>query len=145
MVPVFKLQVLLLAKMQWDVRQHPDQVPSYNPWPAKALARAVRQMVSPCVAGELLQQRAPGLLPFSRPCRRLLQAPRGQRWEVEQFRLPLVSPVHLGQNLQNVSHGLKAALADGAKFDVIGRHAWKRGVPVLLVLMLALLPAKLCI
>jgi hypothetical protein len=71
MLPMFKLQMLLLAKMQWDVRQCPEDAVTDKvraPWPGKCLsANVLSHMVSPCLAGDLLQQRAPGLVPHSYP------------------------------------------------------------------------------
>jgi hypothetical protein len=70
MRPLCKLQVLMLAKMQWDVRQRPDLMGTIRftaTWSAKTLTRTVTQLRSPCVAGDLLRQRAPGLVPHVRP------------------------------------------------------------------------------
>jgi hypothetical protein len=88
MRPLLKLHMLRLAKMQWDVRQCPARLATAAaadpPWPSKAVARAVPKLRSPCVAGDLLQQRAPGLVPHVRSCRRLTQSSRSRRWEVAE-------------------------------------------------------------
>jgi hypothetical protein len=87
-----------MAKMQWDARQCPEHVATirYNtPWPAKALTRAVTQMISPCVAGDLLRQRAPGLMPHVRP-RPLSSHASGRRHgKVAEECLCCVGPVQL--------------------------------------------------
>jgi hypothetical protein len=99
MQPLFKLQILLLAKMQWDLRQCPEHS---QPWPVKALTRAVTRMVSPSVAGDLLQQRAPGLVPHKQSCRRWVHTLNRQRWEVKEeclYRVTVPCLEHIHQGL----------------------------------------------
>jgi hypothetical protein len=129
MPAMFRLKVLLLAKMHWDMRQCPElmnifleaaaEVP-----PPEALARAVRRMVSPCVAGDLLRQRAPGLLPHKRRCKRQVPTRNGRRREVveETLATTLGSPVQLGDFLFSISSFLKACKHDGRVFDAIGER-----------------------
>jgi hypothetical protein len=103
--PLFKLQVLLLAKMQWDVRQCPEDMSASTtpyPWPSRALTRAVPKLRSPCVAGDLLRQRAPALLQHTYPYRHCQQTPWGQRTEVVEVRWCIVPPNMVGVSLDKV-------------------------------------------
>jgi hypothetical protein len=110
MQTLLKLQIIMLAKMQWDARQRPDLCASAptHPWPSKALRRAVPQLRSSCVAGDLLQQRAPGLLTHARLKTRLVEAHSGRRWEEVEDSLCQVSPKTLGTILDRMSHLLGA-------------------------------------
>jgi hypothetical protein len=101
--PLFKLQILLLAKMQWDVRQAPDEMSSTHlPWPANALARALPLLRSPCVAGDLLRQRAPGLVPHVQYGQHLQQTQEGERWVVVKQILCTVPPHMVAGSLTKV-------------------------------------------
>jgi hypothetical protein len=130
MAPAFKLKVLMLAKLQWDTRHGPPPAPHSEHsqctchWPAQPLARALQDMISPCVAGDLLQQRAPGLLPH-----------------VCVTHIPMVDPQHLvvgkqqaeqpfhtikahqfSSYLAELGRPMRAFLMDGAPFTVVGKH-----------------------
>jgi hypothetical protein len=104
--PLFKLQLLLLAKMQWDVRQAPDNMSAPRtpcPWPAKTLSRALPQLRSPCVAGDLLRQRAPVLVQHTYYRRHQKQTLRGLRWEVKEEVLYTVPPYIVGLSLSHLA------------------------------------------
>jgi hypothetical protein len=109
MRPLLKLQILLLAKMQWDVRQRPDLYviepkDLTKPLiPCKALTRGVTLLRSPCVAGDLLRQQAPGLLTHTRPKRRLVHARSGRRWEEVEGSLCSSSPKETGVYLNRTA------------------------------------------
>jgi hypothetical protein len=124
MWPLFKLQVLVMAKKQWDVRQQPEQVAAAketNPWPpAKLLTRAVRQLRSPCVAGDLLQQRAPGLVPHTIQVRGLSAGMDGLRWVVKQDRFPCIPAPVFGRTLYDTSLPVRACMLEKKTFDAIG-------------------------
>jgi hypothetical protein len=105
MKPLFKLQVLLLAKMQWDVRQCPGNMSTTRtscPWPGKALTRAVPKLRSPCVAGDLLRQRAPVLVPHTYPRRVQKQTLGARGWEVKEEILCTVPPHMVARSLEKV-------------------------------------------
>jgi hypothetical protein len=121
--PLFKLHVLLLAKMQWDARQCPERVaslPAEPPWPAKALTRAVAQMISPCVAGDLLRQRAPGLLPHVRSCRHWKQTLDGYRREVVEVDVCCPLPGLLSSMSLQICSGLKAIHTHSSETSLLG-------------------------
>jgi hypothetical protein len=130
MPPMLKLQLLHLAKMQWDLRQGPaaasasPEDDSEQARDSKALERAVPRMASPCVAGELLQQRAPGLLPHTRRCKR--QVPNrngsGRRREVVEETLIKLSQTHLVNCLAAVSYYQRACQHDGRVFSPLGEQ-----------------------
>jgi hypothetical protein len=124
---MFKLQVLLLAKMQWDLRQSPAVVSTSAAPPAPAslpqdLARVVPHMVSPCVAGDLLRQRAPGLLQNKRRCKRKVANRNGgrRREMVEESLTAVVSTPQLSDFSFSMSCCLKACKKDNRVFDVVG-------------------------
>jgi hypothetical protein len=125
MRPLFKLAVLLLAKTQWDARQQPDKA-AKSPfvgdpmWPAKALAKAVRQVVSPCMAGDLLQQRAPGLVPHAHKVRRLTASLAGMRWEVVEQPLSAIPGYGIRRLLSVAAETVRACVLDQIKFNDIG-------------------------
>jgi hypothetical protein len=127
MAPLFKLQVLMLAKLQWDVRQlrrPPPQPRHLAAWPAKPLARAVRHMVSPCVAGDLLQQRAPGLVPHVCKTRALVVKQRGQlagRKEAERA-FDTMQARLFSEFLVTVGRSMRAFLKDGVPFAAMGEN-----------------------
>jgi hypothetical protein len=126
MPPLFKLQVLLLAKMQWDVRHgparasHPQDTAA---WPAKPLARALRHMVSPCVAGDLLQQCAPGLVPHGYKTQTFVKQ-QGQvlNHGVAEQPYDVIGACDLSTYLVGVCHPMRACLQDGMPFEAIGEH-----------------------
>jgi hypothetical protein len=125
MPAMFQLELLLLAKVQWDVRQCPDVstwATDAQPWPAQAVARGVPLMVSPCVAGELLQQRAPQLLPHVRRCKRQLPAGSRQRQVVTEEGLVTLAPFQLGILLQSMSQCLLACSLEDRVFATIGEQ-----------------------
>jgi hypothetical protein len=104
--PLFQLQVLLLAKMQWDARQAPDKMSAPRtpcPWPPKTLPRALPRLRSPCVAGDLLRQRAPVLVQHTYTCRHQKQTLGGLRWEVKEEVFCIVPPRLVGLCLSMVS------------------------------------------
>jgi hypothetical protein len=118
MKPLFKLQMLMLAKMQWDARHCPTHVVSKQcnkPWPSKNLFNAVLQLRSPCVAGDLLRQRAPGLVQHTRS-RRRPEAGAGvvQQWEVVEDDLCVMAPAHL----HNIFCGIGQCMEDAAPAGV---------------------------
>jgi hypothetical protein len=125
MWPLCKLQVLMLAKMQWDARECPDHIASIKfqpPWPAEALKRAVPQLRSPSVAGQLLRQRAPGLVPHTRTMKHPERIPGGGSWvEVVDF-IRSVAPAVLGVYLNKLRAYLEAAAADDLTLDVLGEY-----------------------
>jgi hypothetical protein len=110
MEPLARLQVLLLAKMQWDVRQHPEEHGKgkvHSTWrPIKNLPEAVCNMVSPCVAGDLLQQRVPGLVPHTYACKQLIHTPAGVQRPPGVMAVaveacyPIIGPYNLGRMLK---------------------------------------------
>jgi hypothetical protein len=117
-VPLFKLQVVLLAKTLWDARQCPTHVATMRfapPWPA-ALTRAVTQLCSPCVAGDLLRQRAPGLLPHVRPSK---QAGSEQTMRSADM-LRSVAPAQLGWRTQMLQSCYIAAAGEQRTLDATG-------------------------
>jgi hypothetical protein len=128
MAPAFKLQVLLLAKLQWDVRHgpaRPAQPRDRSGWSAQPLARALRHMVSPCVAGDLLQQRAPGLGPHI--CKAHTPMVNRQRrvvgkQEVEQP-FDVIPANRFGTYLTEVGRPLRAFLMDGVPFNHVGENS----------------------
>jgi len=112
--------------MQWDVRhgpsraaqpQHPDALP------AKPLARALRHMVSPCVAGDLLQQRAPGLVPHGYQARTAAVTGRGEVLEgVIERPFDITSAQDLSDMLIVPCRSLRACMQDERVFDAMGEH-----------------------
>jgi hypothetical protein len=126
MRPLFQLQMLLLAKMQWDVRhgpshtaqpQHPDALP------AKPLARALRHMVSPCVAGDLLQQRAPGLVPHGYQARTPVVFGQGQVVEgVRKVPFDVIAARDFSDMLIVPCRPLRACIQDECVFDTLGER-----------------------
>jgi hypothetical protein len=125
MRPLFKLNMLLLAKMQWDVRQCPEVAVTtavMDPWPAKVLRPGIMsQMVSPCVAGDLLQQRAPGLVPHAYVRKRLAGTPSRPLWAVVEQRIPNLAHDLLGDFLVVSSRTFRACIQDDTKLDIIGK------------------------
>jgi hypothetical protein len=123
---MLKLHLLLLAKLQWDMRQCPDAVQVATPNTEEearlrtALARAVPGMVSPCVAGDLLQQRAPGLLPHRRRCKRQLPTRNGRRREVVEESIIKQPSTLLSSFLNSVNCCRLACRHDGRTFDALG-------------------------
>jgi hypothetical protein len=125
MRPLFQLQVLLLAKMQWDERHGPSRASQHpDALPAKALARALRQMVSPCVAGDLLQQRAPGLVPHGYKTRApVVVRSTGQVLEgVVEQPFDIIAARDFSDMLIVPCRPLRACLQDGLLFDAMGEH-----------------------
>jgi hypothetical protein len=122
----FKLQVLLLAKMQWDVRQRPDDAITNKvvyPWPRKVLrAGVLSNMVSPCVAGDLLQQRAPGLVPHSYTCHRMVRTLGGRRREPVERRFATLAYDQLGHHLSGISGSVRVYQEDKQTFQAVGEH-----------------------
>jgi hypothetical protein len=126
---MFKLQVLLLAKMQWDVVQRPDQaVRPQNgavPWPAAALTKALRMLRSPYVAGDLLQQRAPGLLAHTfKGSGPLGRSPSGVRWMAKEVRFSVIPVSSLAGAIGMTA---RAMLSSHADVDAIGERATLSG------------------
>jgi hypothetical protein len=123
MRPLLNLQLLLLSKLQWDVRQSPDLVASKEftaRWPAKALQRAVKEMCSPCVGGHLLQQRAPALVPHVYSLGQMSQGRNGVELHGGAY-VRGISAAQLTHFLGNMSCYLLAA-AEGGQVDVLGEH-----------------------
>lgn len=125
MRPLFKLQVLVLAKLQWDVRQRPEQAAraqqGHSSWPAaKPLTRAVRQLRSPCVAGDVLRQRAPGLVAHTIKVRSLSADLGRLRWLVSEESFPVVPPGVLGTTLDLTSRSVRGCILDKKAFDSMG-------------------------
>jgi hypothetical protein len=125
MQPLFKLQVLMLAKSQWDARHSPKHLFALRlgvPWPKEALTRAVTQMGSPCVAGDLLRQRAPGLVAHGRSNRRLREAAGGLRWEVVQEHTFGVTPDTLPLYCTTIMYYLESSRPHDDNAAAIGEH-----------------------
>jgi hypothetical protein len=122
MRPLLKLKFLLLSKLLWDARQSPGHVASFDfhtPWPAKALHRAVKQLCSPCVAGDLLRQRAPALVPHFHSFQKLSQGRNGLDVHKSDYVRGL-SAVQLASCFSRISAYLDTAAATG--LNVIGVH-----------------------
>jgi hypothetical protein len=126
MPAMFKLQVVLLAKMQWDVRRHSEDYITdavHHTWPTPGLPGAVSQLVSPCVAGDLLQQRAPGLVPYFYTHPRLVYGPSGGLTPaVVEENFPSLPPDHLGFCLIMSWICVKECTQAGKVFDTMGEH-----------------------
>lgn len=123
MVPMFKLQVLLLSKLQWDVRQHPDDFIEdrvHVTWPTPGLPRAVSQMVSSCVAGDLLQQRAPGLVPYFYTHPRLVYGRSGLTPAVVEENFPTIPSCTVAVSLSMAWICVNQCSQAGKVFDVMG-------------------------
>jgi hypothetical protein len=97
----------MLAKMQWDTRHGPAA-------PSKTCS--LTQMVSPCVAGDLLQQVAPGLVPHVRPSKRTAQATSTEATDMMRG-LP---PAHIAIFLLKLRDYYVAAASVGSKLADLG-------------------------
>jgi hypothetical protein len=120
----FKLAVLLLAKVLWDTRQRPAQAArslAGSPlWPAKPLTRALRHMASPCVAGDLLQQRAPRLVPHVHRARSIMHSLAGTRWEVTEQPMSAIPGYGVGSLLSAAAGPVRTCVSDNVKFGEVG-------------------------
>jgi hypothetical protein len=118
---MFQLQVLLLAKMQWEVRQCPEEAVSdtaLKPWPRQLIKPGVlSSMLSPCVAGDLLRQRAPGLVPHSYQVRAV---PGGRRRQGGTLSFLTIGPHQLTGFVGAMAHSFKACMLDQRKFAALG-------------------------
>jgi hypothetical protein len=113
------------AKMLWDARLrlvHVASIKFQPPWPAAALTRAVTQMYSPCVADDLLRQRAPGLAPHTRTIKHPALVPAGGPWEEVVHHIRSVPPGQLSIHLKKLRSYLLAADADGLTVDCLGKY-----------------------
>jgi hypothetical protein len=123
---MFKVQVLMLAKMQWDVRQCPEDAVTDKvraPWPRKYLTPGVvSSMVSPCVAGDLLRQRAPGLVPHSYTCQQLVTTLAGQRKEAVERRCLNIPHGSLGHVLELTGRCIGAYGKNPVTCAAVGEH-----------------------
>jgi hypothetical protein len=108
--PLRKLDLVMLAKVQWDARQCPA-IPSKS--------RALTQLCSPCVAGEFLKQRAPGLVPHVRPSTRTAEAAPTQATDMMRG----VAPGIISLNLIKLRDYYVAAAAHGSKLADLGEIA----------------------
>lgn len=123
MRPLLKLKLLLLSKLLWDARQNPDFLAGKEfqvRWPAKALHRAGKQMFSPCMAGDLLQQRAPGLYQPVHSFKQLSPSTRDGLSLHAAGYVRGMSPSHLAYGLNNISCYLAAAASSGHR--LLGEH-----------------------